>query len=306
MKISVVFPNVVYREGPEAVHKLIRAIEDIGYDHLDMFDHVVMGYPTDTRQAPFYSPTMPILEAFMLLSHAAAITERIGLGTGVLVLPQRQPALVAKQVSTLDILSGGRVRLGVGVGWQEAEFEALQEDYKTRGRRFEEAIRLLRACWSDEHINFDGIYYRLHEIAMEPKSPQGADIPIWIGGAVPATLRRVGELGDGWIGQFVKNPAVATKLIDRIRGHTEAAGRDPDSISLQLSLAPFHEEETGGFYTDQERMLRRFAELRDLGFDWTSINLVPVFQAGHRSVDAMIDYLGETYTRLATESDSPP
>ena len=115
VKLSVVFPSVMYREGPAGVQKLIRGIEAIGFDELDMFDHVVMGYPTENRRAPFYSPQMPIMEAFMMLSYAAAITSKIQLGTGVLVLPQRQPALVAKQVSTLDTLSGGRMRLGVGI-----------------------------------------------------------------------------------------------------------------------------------------------------------------------------------------------
>ena len=137
MKLSVEFPSVAYREGPEAVRKLARAIEDIGYDQLDMFDHVLMGYPTDTRPAPMYPPQMPIMEALMTLSYAAAVTDRIGLGTEVLVLPQRQPTLVAKQISTLDTLSGGRVRLGVGVGWQASEYEALQEDFSNRGKRMD-------------------------------------------------------------------------------------------------------------------------------------------------------------------------
>ena len=121
MKIGVVFPGVMYREGPEGVKKLIQGIEAIGFDAFDMFDHVVMGFPTETRRKPFYSPTMPIMEAFMMLSFAAAITQRIQLGTGVLVLPQRQITLVAKQVSSLDTLSGGRVRLGVGIGWQHCK-----------------------------------------------------------------------------------------------------------------------------------------------------------------------------------------
>ena len=125
MKISAVFPNVMYRDGPDGVTRLIRSIEQIGFDELDMFDHVVMGYPTQTRKRPFYSPQMPIMEALTLLSYAAAVTETIGLGTSVLVLPQRQITLVARQVASLDTLSGGRVRLGVGIGWQESECEAL-------------------------------------------------------------------------------------------------------------------------------------------------------------------------------------
>ncbi len=301
MKISVVFPGVVYREGPEGVQKLIRGIEDIGFDELVMFDHVVMGYPTDERPAPFYPPKMPILEAFMLLSYAAAITSKIELGTGVLVLPQRQPTLVAKQIQSLDMLSGGRVRLGVGIGWQESEFDALQENFRTRARRFEEAIQLLRTCWAAEHVNFDGEFYQLDEIAMEPKSPQGANIPILIGGSVPATLRRVGELGDGWIGQFVKNADVAAKLIERIRWHAEEAGRDPDALEMQLSLSPFHEEDGKGFYSDLDRMHQRYVELRDLGFHRTSINAITLFQGGHRTVESLIERLAEIHEKLKAE-----
>ncbi|HVQ74231.1 MAG TPA: LLM class flavin-dependent oxidoreductase, partial [Candidatus Binatia bacterium] len=118
MKLSVEFPSVSYREGPGAVRRLASAIEEIGYDHIDIFDHVVMGHPMPDRPPGPYNAGMPILEALMTLAHIAAVTSRVTLGTEVLVLPQRQPALVAKQVSTLDTLSGGRVRLGVGVGWQ--------------------------------------------------------------------------------------------------------------------------------------------------------------------------------------------
>src|SRR2546422_3225321 len=119
-----------------------------------MFDHVVMGSPREGRSPGPYPAAMPILEALMTLSAIAAVTSRVTLGTEVLVLPQRHPTLVAKQVSTLDTLSGGRVRLGVGVGWQESEYEALGEDFHTRGARMDDAIRLLRMCWSDAQIDF--------------------------------------------------------------------------------------------------------------------------------------------------------
>ena len=127
MKLAVEFPSVAYREGAGAVAKMAKGIEDIGYDQIDVFDHVVMGYDVDGREPSRYPAQMPILEALMMLSYLAAHTTRVGLGTEVLVLPQRQPVLVAKQISTLDTLSGGRVRLGIGVGWQASEFEALGE-----------------------------------------------------------------------------------------------------------------------------------------------------------------------------------
>ena len=165
MKLAVEFPSVAYREGPEAVRRLAQAIEDIGYHQLEMFDHVVMGYPQPDRPTR-YPAQMPIMEALMLLSHVAAVTTRIGLGTEVLVLPQRQPVLVAKQIATLDTLSGGRVRLGVGSGWQPSEFEMLGENFADRGRRMDEAIGLIRACWRDAEINHNGPHYRANAMAM--------------------------------------------------------------------------------------------------------------------------------------------
>src|SRR5256714_5872627 len=178
MKLSVEFPSVSYREGPAAVLRMGKAIEDIGYDHIDIFDHVVMGHPIAGRPPGPYNAAMPILEPFVTLGYLAAATTRVTLGTEVLVLPQREPTLVAKQVSTLDTLSGGRVRLGVGVGWQEAEYEALGEDFHTRGARMDEAIRMLRAYWTDPRVDFDGKHYHVTAMAMEPKPPQGR-IPIW-------------------------------------------------------------------------------------------------------------------------------
>src|SRR5215475_7490807 len=171
MKLSVEFPSVSYREGEAAVAQLAKAIEAIGYDHIDIFDHVVMGYATADRPAGPYPAGMPILEALMTLSYIAAVTSRVTLGTEVLVLPQRQPTLVAKQVSTLDMLSGGRVRLGIGVGWQESEYEALGEDFRTRGARMDEMIRLLRTYWNDAQVDFKGRHYQITAMGMEPKPP---------------------------------------------------------------------------------------------------------------------------------------
>jgi len=305
MKLSVVFPNVMYREGPDGVQKLIRAIEAIGYDELDMFDHVLMGHPTKTRRAPLYSPTMPIVEAFMLLSYAAACTSRIGLGTSVLVLPQRQPTLVAKQVSTLDTLSGGRVRLGVGVGWQRSEYQALDEDFSTRGKRLDEAIQLLRAYWRDEHVTFSGEHYQIDDMAMEPKPPQGGSIPIWIGGTKPPALRRVARLGDGWMAMTVPGDSPIENRIADLHKFAEQAGRDPATIGMQMSLSPgpLDKEKRKRFYADLDLLKEQANALQVLGFDQISIDCVPIFQLGFRSSDAMIDHLEQIYRALQPELD---
>ena len=299
MKLTVEFPSVAYREGPAAVLRLARAIEDLGYDHIDIFDHVVMGHPLAGRPAGPYNPAMPILEPLVTLAALAAVTSRVTLGTEVLVLPQREPTLVAKQLSTLDTLSGGRVRLGVGVGWQESEYEALGADFHTRGSRMDEAIALLRAYWSEAHVNFAGKHYRATEMAMEPKPPQGGRLPIWIGGASDAAFRRVGRLGDGWLASRVTDAADGRRAIETIRRHAEAAGRDPAAIGLQSMVAPPPRDAEGKrFYAEHDRVAARAVELQSMGFQWISINATAIFQAGARSVDAMIDALGALHGRL--------
>jgi probable F420-dependent oxidoreductase len=294
MKLAVEFPSVAYREGPEGVARLARAIEDIGYDELDMFDHVVMGFPQEGRAPGPYPASMPILEAFMTLAYVAAVTRRVRLGTEVLVLPQRQPVLVAKQVSTLDTLSGGRVRLGIGVGWQESEYAALGEAFATRGRRMDEAIELLRACWSEPAIDFAGKHYQVRAMGMEPKPPQGGALPLWIGGNSEAALRRVGRYGDGWLGSRVTDATSARQAIDTIHRHAVAAGRDPAVIGLQSMVAPPpRADDAAGkrFYADADQVVRRVAEIHGMGFGWATINATAIFQAGARSVDRMIDAL---------------
>ncbi|HYB42778.1 MAG TPA: LLM class F420-dependent oxidoreductase [Candidatus Methylomirabilis sp.] len=301
MKLAVEFPSVAYREGPEAVARLARAVEDIGYDELDMFDHVVMGFPVEGRAPAIYPASMPILEAFMTLAFVAAVTRRIRLGTEVLVLPQRDPVLVAKQVSTLDTLSSGRVRLGVGVGWQAAEYEALGEEFATRGPRMDEAIDVLRACWGQPSIDFAGAHYRLRAMGMEPKPPQGAALPVWIGGNSEAAYRRVGSRGDGWLGSQVTDAASARSAIESIRRHAVAAGRDPAAIGLQSMVAPPPRgEDSAGrrFYADADQVVRRAVELRAMGFEWAAINATAIFQAGARSVDAMTDQLRLLHDRI--------
>jgi probable F420-dependent oxidoreductase len=302
MKLSVEFPSVAYREGPAGVVRLARAIEEIGYDHIDIFDHVVMGYPVDGRPPGPYTPTMPIVEALMGLAYMAAVTSRVTLGTEVLVLPQREPTLVAKQVSTLDTLSGGRARLGIGVGWQESEYEAMGEDFHTRGARMDEAIALMRAYWGDQQVEYSGKHYRVHAMAMEPKPPQGRRLPIWIGGYSEAAFRRVGRLGDGWLASRVSDAEDARRALESIRRHAEAAGRDPASIGLQSMVAPPPRDAEGKrFYAEPDRVVARAAALQAMGFQWVSLNATAMFQAGARSVDAMIEGLGLFHGRLRAE-----
>ena len=304
MKLTVEFPSVSYRWGPEGIIKLAQAVEQIGFDQLDMFDHVVMGYGTDTRAAPMYPPQMPIMEAIVMLSFIAAATNRIGLGTEVLVLPQRNPTLTAKQVSTLDTLSGGRVRLGVGVGWQESEYEALGEEFGNRGRRMDESINLLRQYWSEESVSANSDYYQFEAISMEPKPPQGGKLLIWIGGSADAAMKRTGELGNGWLAtsQMRDEQVVASK--SKILEYAEASGRDASAIGFQMMLdTPPRDEAGNGFYADKEKVFAAAERIQGFGFEWMAINMTAIFQAGARSVEELVVQVADLHDALHRRFD---
>lgn len=304
MQLAVEFPSVAYREGPAMVARLAKGIEEIGYDQLDVYDHVVMGYDIEGRDKSYYAAGMPILEALMMLSYAAAVTERIGLGTDVLVVPQRQPVLLAKQFSTLDTLSGGRARFGIGIGWQASEYEALGEKFNNRGKRMDEAIELIRHCWREQRIDFEGTYYNPVAMAMEPKPPQGAELPIWIGGISPPALRRVGKYGNGWLASRIPDADAAKRAMDAVREAAVAAGRDPEAIGWQCMIAsPPRQGDTEGrhFYAEPDKAAARAADLKAMGFDAVSVNATAIFQSGARSVEAILDTLQSLHERLRAE-----
>jgi probable F420-dependent oxidoreductase len=298
MKLSVDFPSIAYREGPTRLVDMTEAIEAIGYDDIAVFDYVVMGYPTDLRPPPPYPARMPILESLVTLGFMAAVTRRVTLSTSVLKLPQRQAVLVAKQASTLDTLAGGRLRLGVGVGWQQAEYDALGEAFDDRGKRMDEAIELLRSCWVDERIDHCGINFDAVAVAMEPKPPQGGALPIWIGGGGPAALRRAGSVGAGWMAAIMDDHRLPGAIND-IRRHAEAAGRDPNDVQLQAPLVPPpRDDDEKSFFADLDRVARHAEQLHNMGFGWASVNATAVFQAGARSVAAITDALAAIHARL--------
>ena len=304
MKLTVDFPSVVHRNGPTEISRLARAIEDIGYDEIDIFDHVVMGHPHPDRESGPYPANMPILEALVTLGYIAAVTERVGLGTEVLVLPQRQPVLAAKQFSTIDTLSGGRLRVGVGVGWQESEYDALGMDFHTRGRAMDEAIELMQACWRDETIEFDGNHFRAESMAMEPKPPQGGGIPLWIGGVSKAALRRAGRIGDGWMASGLLGEAAAG-AIGVVKEAAERAGRDPNALGFQCQLATpprAGDPSTREFWARTADVAATAAAAQEAGFGWAAVNVTGVFVAGARSIDAMIEQLGVLHDAIRAET----
>jgi probable F420-dependent oxidoreductase len=303
MKLSLQFPSIVYAAGHEAVARIAQAAETIGFDQVDLFDHVVMGHAMEGRDPGPYPTQMPILEPLVALGFLAAVTRRIGLGTEVLILPQRQPALVAKQISTLDTLSGGRMRVGLGVGWQECEYEALGTDFHQRGSMLDEAIPLLRAYWSQESIDFEGAHFKATRLAMEPKPPQGAGIPLWIGGDSRPALRRAGTLGDGWMA----NGAITDRDIQAIasvRQHAERAGRDPEKLGFQAQItAPYDPDDLAGrsFHSSPDRIAAVVAGARQAGFGWAAINASYVYLAGAQTPDAFVEDLERIHERVRAE-----
>jgi probable F420-dependent oxidoreductase len=237
VRIGVTFPQTEFGNDPGAIRDYAQTAEGLGYTHFLVYDHV-LGADTSVRpdwRGPYTSES-PFHEVFVLLAYVAAVTTSLELVTGVLILPQRQTALVAKQAAAVDVLSGGRMRLGIGVGWNEVEYEGLDKSFANRGARSEEQIALLRALWSAPAITFEGRWERVIAAGINPL-PVQRPIPIWIGGYVEATLRRVGQMGDGWFPREGLPTDEGTRAdIARLRDYAIAAGRDPDAIGLEPRL----------------------------------------------------------------------
>src|SRR3954447_8311199 len=198
MHIGVVYPQTELRGDPIAVRTIATAVEDLGFDHLLAYDHVVGAVHAD-RTPPLtgpYTELDPFHDPFMMFAYLAGITERITFATGVLILPQRQTVLVARQAADLDLLSGGRLRLGVGVGWNPVEYEALGEEFSTRGARQEEQIELLRRLFSEPVVDFAGRFDRVDRASLLPKPAR--PVPIWLGGGT-AAIERAARLADGFM-----------------------------------------------------------------------------------------------------------
>jgi probable F420-dependent oxidoreductase len=215
--------------GPHAnfddLKQMALAAERLGYDSIWTTDHILV--PRENKD-----PYGTILESLTVLAMVASLTTRVKLGTSVLVLPMRNPVIAAKQIATIDAASKGRVILGVAVGWNEPEYENLGADFKTRGKRLDEEIRLLRTLWSNEHVSFQGKYMRITDGVFSPPPAQGGQLPIWIGGNGEPSFRRAAELGDGWQSTGA-SPEQVAQGAERIR---ELGSVRPITISARLSI----------------------------------------------------------------------
>jgi probable F420-dependent oxidoreductase len=238
MKIGVVFPQTEIGQDPAVIRDYAQAVESMGYTHMLAFDSVVG--PNPDRPGGWDSPYTyrhAFHEPFVLFGFCAGVTRRIELVTGIVILPQRQTTLVAKQAAAVDVLSGGRLRLGIGVGWNTVEFEALGENFKNRGKRVEEQLEVMRLLWTRELVTYDGQWHHVPDAGIRPL-PVQQPIPVWMGGDSDVVIRRAARLADGWITlpSFRPGPA-GQQTVDRLHGLVREAGRDPAAFGIEARMA---------------------------------------------------------------------
>lgn len=233
MRLNAFFPTRDIGRDPAKIRDWAQAAEALGYACIEVPDHV-FGATARDGWTPVYDETDPFHETFTTLAFLAGVTKTIGLSSGVLILPQRQTGVVAKQAAEVDILSGGRLRLGIGVGWNHVEYASLGTEWETRGARQAEQVKVLRRLWTEDLVTFSGRFHELREVSIVPR-PIQRPIPIWFGGSSDAVVKRAARLGDGWMPILAPDGEAEAKL-DALRGHLKDFGRDPAAFGLEAWL----------------------------------------------------------------------
>jgi probable F420-dependent oxidoreductase len=288
MHIGVTFPQTEIGADPTAIRDYAQAAEALGYHHFVAFDHVLGGDPTK-HSGLRYTHTHMFHEPFVLFGYLAAVTH-LELVSAVIILPQRQTALVAKQAAEVDVLTGGKFRLGIGIGWNPVEYEALGMDFHIRGRIVEEQIAVMRLLWSQEIISYRGKYHTINNAGLNPL-PVHRSIPLWIGGRADILLRRVARLGDGWFPQG-KPDNEMRETLERLRNYIKEAGRDPSSVGIEARV-----NASDG---DPDEWHRQTKTWQTLGATHIAINTM---NAGFTSPDQHIEAIRrykETVTDIAS------
>lgn len=277
MQIGVTFPQTEIGADPAAIRTYARTVEDLGYQHLVAYDHVLGADPGRRPGWVGYTHKNMFHEPFVLFGYLAAFT-RLELVPAVIILPQRQTALVAKQATEVDVLTGGKLRLGVGVGWNPVEFEALGKDFHTRGRAIEEQIAVLRLLWSQEIVSYQGRFHTIVEAGLNPL-PDRRTIPIWMGARSEIALKRVARIGDGWFPQGLPDDDMRATL-QQLRAWTAEAGRDPSALGIEARL--------NAASGDVSELARQTEAWRALGATHISLNTM---NAGYTSLDEHLETL---------------
>ena len=284
MRLHAIFPQTEIGDDPGIIARFIREVEALGFDGLVAYDHVLGADPGRSGWSGPYTLDSPFHEVMVLFAYAAAITTRLELSTGVLILPQRQTALVAKQAAALDVLSAGRLRLGVGVGWNWVEFDALGMSFADRGKRIEEQVALLRRLWMEPSVTFDGTWHHLDRAGINPL-PIRRPIPLWMGADSDVGIRRAARLADGFFSHFAATDE-GTAQAARFWEWVKAADRDPKRVGLECRL--------GASMGDDE--LSRAAErFRAMGATDIELNTM---RAGFREPDEHLAALRRSFDRL--------
>ena len=287
MRASAVFPQLEIGTDPDVIAKYAQTVEKLGYDRLVVFDHVLGADPnrpggwtgTYDHRSMFHEP-------LVLFGYLAATTSRLTLATAILVLPQRQTALVAKQAAEVDVLTGGRLVLGVGIGWNQVEYEALGMSFTNRGKRIEEQIAILRALWTQEVVDFKGRWHRIDRAGINPL-PVQRPIPIWMGGGwdrqkrttTEPALRRIAKIADGWFTHVPPNEDGRAGM-DAFRRLAREEGRDPASVPVEGRLLAAK--------SGPEDWKRGIDTFQQMGMTSVELNTMG---AGYRSIDEHLDAL---------------
>lgn len=251
MQIGLVFPNWAIPADPIVIRDFAQTIEGLGYDYILTYESII-----DTKSD---KPPAGWHEPFSLISYIAGCTTKLGFATGITVLPSRQTVLIAKQAAQIDLLTQGRLRFGVSVGWNKAEYQAMGIPMKERGKRLNEQITVLRKLWSEPFVTFEGEYHSMENIGIYPR-PVQEPIPIWIGGYADSVVRRIAKMGDGWM-MYDETPETAKEKIAQLHQYIDEAGRKPEDVALNIVGVEIGEEQ------DWNKLISEWAELGVTYFD---------------------------------------
>jgi probable F420-dependent oxidoreductase len=280
MQIGVTFPQTEIGADPLVIRDYAQAVEGLGYSHLVVFDHVLGADPAHRPGWSGYTWRDMFHEPFVLFGYLAALTH-LELLPAVIILPQRQTVLVAKQAAEVDVLTGGKLRLGVGVGWNPVEYEALGMNFHTRGRVEEEQIEVLRLLWSQEIVSYKGQFHTITEAGLNPL-PVRRSIPIWMGGRADALLRRTARLGDGWLPQGKPDERMR-EAVEHLQSYITEAGRDPRKVGIEARM--------NAREGDLDEWVRQTEGWRDLGATHISINTMGAgFKSPGEHIEAIRRY----------------
>jgi probable F420-dependent oxidoreductase len=298
--LGATFTNTTVGTDFPVIRTIVQALETTGFRSIATNDHVVGSHPDRSDGVTMNTVHTAVHEPIVLLSMIGAVTSRVELVTAIVIAPQRQTVLLAKQAAQLDLLTGGRLRLGIGVGRNWIEYEALNEDFRTRGRRIEEQVAVMRRLWADELVTFEGEWHHLDRVGINPR-PARPTIPIWMGsyfgGVSERVLQRVGRIADGWMPQFP--PGELAPVLDRVRGYAAEAGRDPAGLGIECII-----KATADDHPDQ--WVELAGQYRELGA--THLRVLPALlpdATPHDQLDVMLRWYDAVAPSLADDPEEP-